>query len=146
MKKFGLIGLMVLVVSDVLIGCDFDSGTTPPIQETISASWSITGQLGSKAFTDLGKDTTVVALSALGGTSTLKINGYDTSRFADSISIGHLQSSRFITVKIDSSGTFSFDNIDLFGFSEGGHSIRISPRAKPFTVLVPQNILVFGSM
>lgn len=135
-----------LLAIGIFAACNAEKGTEAPVQKTTTMTWSLSGSLGASSFAGLAKDTSVVSISSRSGSSIVKIDNYDSSKFQDSISIGHLQNTKFVTVKIDNTGSFTFDNLNLFGFSDGGHSIRVSPRPKPNVKLVPESILVFGSM
>lgn len=141
MKRF-LFGIALLG----LLACNSDEGSsTGPVQEPVTVNWSLSGTFGGGKVDSVNVDTHVNGLVSRSGFSKVRLNGYDTTYFENTVQLTHLQNMTHVSASIDAYGYFSFDNMELFGLRDGTNSVRITPSAKPNVVLKPESFILYSN-
>lgn len=140
MKFFSL----VIAASFALFGCSSDNSSEAPVQEPVTVNWSLSGTFGNATVNSVNADTELPKMVNRSGTSTLHINGFDTTYFEKKITLRHLQVNAGAEVDIDDDGNFTFDNMEVFGLCENTNSIKIIPRAKENVTLNPSSFILYS--
>ncbi|MCF0224303.1 MAG: hypothetical protein HUK20_08530 [Fibrobacter sp.] len=128
-----------------LLACSSDdSSSAEASPEPITVNWSISGVFGGGQVDSVYADMNVDGLVSRLGSSTVHLNGYDTTYFENNISLSHLQIGTFVKAEIDADGNFTFDNLELFGLCDGMNSVKITPHAKPNVILNPTSFILYN--
>ena len=138
--------MILLATASLFWSCtssDEPSPVKPP--EPVTIHWSLSGTFGNAQIDSVSEDTELPGMVNRSGTSTVNLNGFDTTYFKNQIILTHLQFSTSATVDIDDDGSFTFDNMEVFGIRDGTNSIRISPEAKENVVLQPNSFILYSN-
>lgn len=134
MKKLSLIAIALLA----FLGCSEDDPMTPEPQ-TIGVSWSLSGNIGAVSVDSVRSDMPLSGTVSRSGTSSLRIDGFDTAYFEKTISVMHVQNTLEMEISVDDDGNFTFGNTGICVL-EGRNSVRFTPKAKENVSLSPYSI------
>ena len=136
--------ILISLVLVALYGCTSDEPSEVASPEPVEIHWSISGTFGNATVDSVSADTELPRMVKRTDSSTLHINGFDTTYFEKRILLRHLQVNAGAEVDIDDEGNFTFDNMEVFGLCENTNSIKIIPSAKGNATLNPGSIILYS--
>ena len=135
MKKIVFLALSVLA----LVACSSDSKVSEP--EPLTIQWSLSGTLGGSVLDSLRSDMNLTGNVNRSASTTLHLNGYDTTYFENKIVVEHVMNGIKREAEIDEAGNFTFRNADAIVL-QGRNDVRFTPRAKGNVNLSPWSVTV----